>query len=102
MLQNRLISTLTSQRSRRKPGLFLKSWTQITYFHIMMMQKRFDFLDVKEVKIWTPGGQNGKPMPFLKSLTQKNICFNIHDVKRSDFIFGLSDVMDVKVWPLGG
>ena len=62
----------------------------------------FDLSEVKEVKVWPLGGQCDKPMPFLKSLTQKTYTSINIIQKRSDFIFGLSEVMDVKVWPLGG
>ena len=57
---------------------------------------KFDLSEVKEVKFWPPGGQKGKPMPFLKSLAQKTYLSMYVMQKRSNFKFDLSEVKEVK------
>ena len=46
---------------------------------------KFDLSEVKEFKFWPPRGQNGKSMPFLKSLTPKTKPLDIHDAKKVEF-----------------
>ena len=69
------------------------------------MQKRsdfnFDLWEVIEVKIWPPGGQIGKLMPFLKSLTQKTYILIYMIQNRSDLNFDLLEVKRSKRPPGG-
>ena len=64
------------------------------------MQKKsypyFDLLEVKEVKVWPLGGQNGKLMTFLKSLTSLTHILMYMMLKRSNLNFDRSEVKDVK------
>ena len=75
-----------------KPRLFWEYWPKNHIWRKEGQIKKTIFFYLSEVKIWLLKGQNGKLMPFLKSLTQKTYILIYMMQKRSNFSFDLLEV----------